>query len=137
MELSASEGVQTVEFGLPGVPVQIQQLELNPEGKAVVVIVSFFDPSTEPAECIAPPGGGSIDIGLDNQTMLVPVPLMPAPAGGPENSTGSSFYECSTSAISPFVTWDQAVQMAGGSALVIGPQGPLPNVDNPIFARAP
>jgi hypothetical protein len=134
---TAGRGQATVASGLPGTGVSVRQLTLDTGGKAVLVVASIFNPNVVQRNCLAPPAGGGLTLVAAGSTLHVRVPIMPAPAGGPENRTGSAFYECSTSAISPFLTWDQASEVVGGPAVVTGPHGPLPNVDNPIYRLAP
>jgi hypothetical protein len=130
-------GQDLVASGLPGTVVSIRRLTLRTGGKAVLVIASAFSPNAVARNCLAAPAGGGLRLATAGSILHVRVPIMPAPAGGPENRTGSAFYACSTSAISPFLTWDQASSVVGGPAVVTGPSGPLPNVDNPIYKLAP
>ena len=130
-------GQETIVSGLPGMAVSVPRLTLSTGGKAVLVIASVFNPNVLQRHCLAAPASGGLTLTAAGSTLDVRIPIMPAPAGGPENGTGSAFYECSTSAISPFLTWDQASQVVGGPAVVTGPSGPLPNVDNPIYKLAP
>lgn len=109
----------------------VRQLTLPTGGRAVLVIVTAFSPNYTPTNCVSPPKGGGFLMRLsENENIMVPVPLMPAPAGGPENVNGSAFYECSTGAVSPFITWNEA-------AKVVGPPPSLASRDSPILDRAP
>jgi hypothetical protein len=137
MQIDLSNGISTIDFGQPSVPVVIQPITLNSGGEAVVVISSYFNPDSVENDCLAAPSGGSLLVTLPGGVLNVPIPLMPAPSGGSENSTGSVFYECGPSAISPFVTWAQAAQMVGGSSVLQGSSGTVPGLDNSIFSLAP
>lgn len=137
MELATNGGVSTVAFGDLGSPVQVQQMTLNPGGQAVVVVASFFDINALQTDCLASPNDGSLAASFANGTLDVAIPILAASSGGPENSTGSAFYECGTSEVSPFVSWAQAAEIVGGPAVPQGPNGPVPGVDNSILALAP
>ncbi len=95
--------------------IHVATLTLTPRGEAVLVIYTVAPPSPSHASCISVPVGGSIRIEVGAQSVIVPVPSMPAPSGGNQNTTGSAFYECSTGLVTPFLTWDEAAQIVGPS----------------------
>jgi len=131
-QVPITHGRYLIAVGLPE-SLEFTQLELHPGGKAVLVIDTDAEPdaASRPVHCIDPPGNGGIRFGLGRETLVVPVPRMPAPAGGSWNPSGSAFYECTSGIISPFITWTQATELVGpgGTGLV--------SRDSPIWDRAP
>jgi hypothetical protein len=139
MSLVSENGAQYINFGSPEMDVQVAPITLGTGGSAVVVIESFFNPTSVASDCLSAPGDSVLegDFPLSSGDLGVPIPLMPAPGGGSENANGSSFYECATSAVSPFVTWNEATEMVGNGSIFGDSQGTLPGADNQILSLAP
>jgi hypothetical protein len=110
----------------------VRPLVLSGGGKAELVL-QIWTPVTNVDNCLSAPKGGSLALGIANQVLRARVPIMPAPSGGPFNVTGSAFWECSTTLISPFLTWAQAVALVGRPG---GGQA-LPGRDDFVFDPAP
>ncbi len=102
-------------------------------GERAELVLQIWTPVTNVDNCLSVPKGGALALGISNQVLRAPVPIMPAPSGGPFNLSGSAYWQCSTTLISPFLTWAQAVAL-------VGPPGggqALPGRDDFVFDPAP
>jgi hypothetical protein len=133
----STSGGATV-YGYTADNLSVEQLELATGGKAELIITSAFSDQAVESSCLAPPSGGGLTIALfGSGALTAPVPMMPAPQGGADNPTGSAFFECSTSVMSPFITWDAAASFVISGIAYSVQGGTVPNKDNAIWGLAP
>lgn len=90
----------------------VRPLVLPRAGKAELVL-EIWTPVTDVHGCLSAPKGGAIDLGISNEALRASVPVLPAPTGGSFNLSGSGYWQCSTTLISPFLTWAQAAHLVG------------------------
>jgi hypothetical protein len=113
-------------------PASTPALELEPGGEAVLVLftgVGGFNPGDT---CLSVPVDGSLMVSLDSQqTVVVPVPIYPAPPSPEVDSDASAFFSCASVVVAPFLTWTAATA-------VVGPAGyNLATVNDALYQYAP